>query len=136
MARVILIDDDPVFGKAAVARLAADGHDVTLNVGPFGALAAVSRGAYDLILLDVLMPGMDGTRLLEYIPHHTPGAAPVLLISSMEVHRLSDLAATHGADGYVWKRAGLEHLCQAVHHTMQSAPPHRRRGGPSAGRKA
>ena len=111
MARVILIDDDPAFGKAAVARLVADGHEVTFNVGPFGAVAAVCQGVYDLILIDVLMPCMDGTKLMEYLPRRRVGAAPVLLVSSIAEDKLRDLVAIHGADGYAWKNAGLDHLC-------------------------
>ena len=134
MARVLLVDDDPAFGKAAVARLAADGHDVTFNPGAFGALAAICAAAYDLILIDVLMPGMEGTKLMGYMPRHRLRGAQVLLVSSMAEGELSGLAATCGADGYFWKRAGLDHLCYLVRRKAQTTAPPARRGEPRGGR--
>ena len=130
MARVLLVDDDPAFGKAAVERLAADGHHVTFNPGAFGALAAVCGAAYDLVLIDVLMPGMDGTKLIEYMPRRKLGGAQVLLVSSIAEGRLCDLAATYGADGHFCKRDGLDQLCNLVRHRTQTPTPHGRRAEP------
>ena len=125
MARVILIDDDPAFGRAAAARLTADGHEVTFNAGAFGAVAAVCDGRYDLVLVDVLMPCMEGTKLIEYLPRQRIGGAQVLLVSSIAENKLRDLAITCGADGYVWKHAGLDHLSHVVRHSIQPRPPDR-----------
>ena len=119
MARVLIVDDDPAFGKAAVERLAADGHQVAFNAGAFGALAAVCGAAYDLVLIDVLMPGMEGTKLMEYMPRRKLGGAQVLLVSSMAKEKLCELAVTYGADGYFCKRDGLEQLCNVVRHEAQ-----------------
>jgi CheY-like chemotaxis protein len=130
MARVLLIDDDPTFGRAAVARLVADGHDVTFNPGAFGALAAVCGAAYDVILIDVCMPVMEGTKLLEYMPRHKLGRAQVLLVSSLAEGKLCELAATCGADGYFCKRDGFDHLRDLVRNKAQTPTSCGRRGEP------
>ncbi|MBN1612257.1 MAG: response regulator [Polyangiaceae bacterium] len=123
MARVLLVDDDPAFGRAAVERLAADGHTVTFNPGAFGALAAACGAAYDMVLVDVRMPGMDGTKLIEYMPRQKLGGAQVLLVSSVAAERLRDLATTYGADGYFCKRDGLDQLCEFVRRKAQRPTP-------------
>jgi two-component system NtrC family response regulator len=130
MANVLLVDDDPAFGKSAAARLEADGHHVTFNAGGFGVARVIRDSSYDMILIDVLMPYIEGPKLMEYIPRKRLGGAQVLLVSSIAEGELCSLATTCGADGYFWKRAGLDHLCHLVRQS--TAPPGRReepRGG-------
>ena len=65
MARVLVVDDDLNTVRIVTARLQAKGHQVIGSLSPQEALETVaSRGAPDVVVLDVSMPGMSGLELL------------------------------------------------------------------------
>lgn len=65
MARILVVDDDPDLRELVEFRLRKTGHTVLSAPDGAGALAIVDeRGAPDLAILDVMMPGMDGLELL------------------------------------------------------------------------
>src|SRR5262245_49038387 len=103
MTKVLIVDDDPAFGELARQRLASRGYDVTFHQGAFGTLNEVKRG-YDVIILDVYMPALNGTRLIQEIRRARGKEGPkILLVSSMDSEPLRALAEEHGADGYISK---------------------------------
>jgi DNA-binding response OmpR family regulator len=114
MARIILVDDDRLFARLVQARLAADGHEVDWNEGAFGALTQIRRGCYDVILMDVQMPGIEGPALLGCLDRHGPGRARVVLMSSIEEERLRTLAEERGADAYFPKRHHIDRLARMI----------------------
>lgn len=67
MAKILVIDDDPVFRKMASITLSRAGHTVEDLENGRDALAAVIREAADLIVLDLKMPTMDGTIFLQVL---------------------------------------------------------------------
>jgi DNA-binding response OmpR family regulator len=114
MARIILVDDDRLFARLVQARLSADGHDVDWHEGAFGALTQIRRGGYDVILMDVQMPGIEGPALLGCLDRHGPERARVVLMSSIAEERLRALAEERGADAYFPKRHHIDHLARMV----------------------
>jgi DNA-binding response OmpR family regulator len=99
---VLVADDEPGVRRALERGLAAEGMDVTgVSDGP-GALRAALTGAFDVVLLDIMLPGLSGYRVLERLRAdgvHTP----VLLVSAKdgEVDQADGLDL--GADGYLVK---------------------------------
>jgi DNA-binding response OmpR family regulator len=99
---VLVADDEPGVRRALERGLAAEGMDVTgVPDGP-GALRAALTGAFDVVLLDIMLPGLSGYRVLERLRAegvHTP----VLLVSAKdgEVDQADGLDL--GADGYLVK---------------------------------
>ncbi len=114
MARVILIDDDRLFAELVRRRLEDEGHSLVYNEGAFGALTAVRRGRYDVILMDVEMPGIGGPKLVEYLRDRGVGGARIILTSSIPEQRLRQVAAAYGAHDYFCKDWGLERLVGLV----------------------
>jgi two-component system response regulator MprA len=114
MARVILIDDDPLFADLVRRCLEQDGHSVEYNRGAYGALTAVRKGRYDVILVDVEMPGIEGPKLVEYLRERGVGGARIVLTSSVPEARLRQLVCAYGAHEYFCKGWGLERLIAAV----------------------
>ncbi|MHB1095742.1 MAG: protein kinase domain-containing protein [Gemmatimonadaceae bacterium] len=101
----ILIVDDVEENRAVLARrLSREGYDVDSVASGEEALRRVAQGAFDLVLLDVLMPGMDGFAVLEQIKSNTDTRSlPVIMISALD-----DLASVvrcieHGAEDYLTK---------------------------------
>jgi DNA-binding response OmpR family regulator len=99
--RVLVVDDEPHIRTVLRGYLEADGFAVTEAVDGDAALAAVHADAPDLILLDIMLPGMDGLEVLRRL--RTFSAAYVILVTARteEVDKLVGLGV--GADDYVTK---------------------------------
>ena len=67
MPRILIIDDDPVYGELTKQRLEILGYEVTFHEGSYGALNEVLKGEHDIVILDVFMPGLDGPKLAREI---------------------------------------------------------------------
>jgi len=71
-ARVLVVDDEPLVGRA-VARVLGHGHEVTVATSGREALALIEAGrAFDLVLCDLMMPGMSGMELYETVAARAP----------------------------------------------------------------
>ncbi len=114
MPNVFLIDDDPAFAAVVRRRLERDGHTVEHNEGAFGVLVAARKKPYDLILLDLQMPYIDGVKLLSLLRVRAKCKARIILVSVVEEDELQSTALAHGADGYFHKGWGLERLARMV----------------------
>lgn len=123
----ILIADDEVDIRFLYSRwLAAGGHEPVEAIDGPSAIEAVVSTSLDLILLDVMMPGMDGfdaCRLLR-----TCGCAvPIVLISALTNSADIERSAAVGATSYVDKIASREELLALVGRTI-STPTNPPRG--------
>lgn len=67
MAKILLIDDDPVLLKLYSTRLLADQHEVQTAINGEVAIESLQRFQPDLIVLDLLMPKLNGFSFLEYL---------------------------------------------------------------------
>ena len=99
MAKILLIDDDQVLLKLYSTRLTADKHQVqTASDGQLG-LELVSKQIPDIILLDLLMPKLNGFKFIEAIKNNPQTKnIPIIVFSSVAKHeqvdRLSQLGIT------------------------------------------
>ena len=102
MARVLVVDDEPGVRTAVARGLTAEGMDVVaVGDGPT-ALRAALTGSFDAVVLDIILPGLSGYRVLERL--RAAGVdTPVLLLSAKdgEVDQADGLDL--GADGYLVK---------------------------------
>jgi DNA-binding response OmpR family regulator len=101
MRRVLVVDDEPHIRTVLRGYLEADGFDVTEAADGDGALAALRDRQPDLVLLDVMLPGIDGLEVLRRL--RTFSDAYVILVTARaeEVDKLVGLGV--GADDYVTK---------------------------------
>ncbi|WP_188259104.1 response regulator [Azospirillum tabaci] len=91
--RVLLAEDEPVSQQAAAMLLRRAGHEVTVVADGRAALAAVERERYDLVLMDMQMPGMDGveaTRRIRALPDGAGTAAAGLRIVALTASATPD----------------------------------------------
>lgn len=100
--RVLLVDDEPGVRTALSRGLAAEGMEVSVAADGHEALRLATTGSFDVVLLDVLLPGLSGYRVLERMREQDV-STPVLMISakSGEVDQADGLDL--GADGYLVK---------------------------------
>ncbi len=81
MSRVLVVDDDPDIRLLLRFELAAEGHDVAEAGNGEEALAAVGAGGIDLVLLDMMMPVLDGWGVLRTLDLAT--APPIVVITAL-----------------------------------------------------
>ncbi len=102
---VLLVDDDPALSQLLTEYLAGESIQTTAVFnGPDGAAAALS-GRFDAVILDIMLPGIDGNEVLRRIRHSNTGASaiPVIMLTAKggDVDRVVGLEM--GADDYVAK---------------------------------
>ena len=103
-ARILVVDDVEDNREVLRRRLDRDGHAATAVADGEAALAAVAGGAYDLVLLDVLMPGLDGPAVLERLKADTATRhIPVIMISAMDDLQVVVRCIEAGAADYLTK---------------------------------
>ena len=100
-ARILVVDDEASIRDLVTAYLEADGYTVhTAADGP-AALAAFRQHRPDLVVLDVMLPGMDGIEVLQHIRRESQVYVLMLTARSEEADRIVGL--TVGADDYLTK---------------------------------
>lgn len=99
---ILLVEDDPGLVRTLVDRLQAEGYSVTVaGDGPTG-LALARRGPFDAICLDVMLPGLDGFRVLGRL--RSEGVAtPVLVLTARDTTEETVTGLKLGADDYLAK---------------------------------
>lgn len=119
--RVLHIDDDARFAELVAAYLAQNG--VTAEHAPDGGrgLALLDQGAYDAVLLDGMMPGMDGLEVCRRI--RARSNVPVLMLTARgdETDRVVDLEL--GADDYLPKPVSPRELLARLRAVLRRAQP-------------
>jgi len=118
--RVLVVDDDPA-GRGMMADwLAAYGHDViTASDGP-EALLSVERDGPDVIILDVMMPGMDGFAVCERLKSNPRTAVvPVLMLTALNDREDRMRGMRAGANDFLMKPADLPYVLLRVRNAVR-----------------
>lgn len=119
-ARILVIDDDPHLLKALRITLTAHGYAVDTAVDGGSALAAASRQAPDVMVLDLGLPDMDGTDVLRDLRRWS--TAPVLVLSARHASPDKVGALDAGADDYITKPFGLDELLARLRALLRRVP--------------
>lgn len=80
MARILVVDDDVAVRAAIKLVLEQDGHDVTLAANGRAGVNATEHEAFDLVICDIFMPGMDGIESIHAF-HQSNPHIPVIAMS-------------------------------------------------------
>jgi two-component system OmpR family response regulator len=111
--QILLVEDDPELARTVASELRDRGYLATHSADGPGAIEAVHESAYDLLIVDRLLPGLDGITLIQQIRSeciHTP----VLVLSALGAvdERVRGLKA--GGDDYLTKPFALDELLARV----------------------
>ena len=121
---ILVIDDDPVYGELTLERLEPTGYSAAFYLGPFGTVNMLRQIKPKLAILDVNMPGLDGTSILELIRKSpVPSSMRVMLHSSLDQRELEPLVVLHGADAALHKSASRAEFLALVEKLMRHSSP-------------
>jgi DNA-binding response OmpR family regulator len=103
MAKVLVVDDDPAIRQLLTDVLELEGHDVHLAVDGHDAVRAFEAIRPDFVVLDVMMPGLDGYGVLRTIRGQEGDPVPVLMLTAAVDPGSATRARADGVDYYLAK---------------------------------
>ncbi len=119
--RVLVVDDDRTFRLSTAELLRQDGHDVDVAADASEAVERLSGGGFDLVLLDMRMPGMDGLTAVEVL--RTRGLrTPILMISGFGTIDTAVESLHRGADHFLAKPVDPDVLSAKVAELLERRP--------------
>jgi len=118
--RVLVIDDEMQITRVLRAALSAQGYDVRTANEPEEALRLIQDWAPDLIITDLMMPGMTGVELSRTV--RAKSDVPILVLSVRDQERTKIEALDAGADDYVTKPFSTQELLARVRAHLRRAP--------------
>jgi two-component system KDP operon response regulator KdpE len=118
--RILVVDDDPQIRRAMRTTLTARGYEVADARTGEEALEALRSGNYDLVLLDMNMPGMGGIETCRLIRSSSDTAIIMLTVSNSEKDKVEALDA--GADDYITKPFSTPELLARIRATLRRLP--------------
>lgn len=117
---VLIVEDDPGIARFFERGLAAHGHrSVGVDNGHDGVIMAADESV-DFVLLDIMLPGMNGQEVLRRIRARRPGL-PVLMLTARDEVRDKVRALDGGADDYLSKPFDLEELLARMRALVRPA---------------
>jgi DNA-binding response OmpR family regulator len=120
MARIMVVDDDPAIRRLVELRFQLDDFDVFSTGEPEEAVRLARSERPDAVVLDVMMPGMDGFEVCRLVRTDDEGTQPVIVMLTARAgteSMVTGLAA--GADDYVVKPPNLDELVERVRSRLR-----------------
>src|SRR5688572_1608350 len=111
---ILLVEDEENLHEALRLNLELEGYDVTSAFDGAAALKALQAEYFDLIILDVMLPEMDGINVTETV-RLSNNEVPILILSAKNSSADRVLGLKKGADDYLTKPFNLEELLLRVH---------------------
>ena len=118
--RILIVDDEPQITRVLRASFSAQKFDVRIANDPEEALRVFREWEPDLVVTDLMMPGMTGVELTRAI--RVSSATPVIVLSVRDHERVKVEALDAGADDYVTKPFGIQELMARVRAHLRRAP--------------
>ena len=118
--RILVIDDEPQITRVLRAALTAQGFDVRTANDPAEGLEVYREWPPDMVITDLMMPGMSGVDVCRAV--RSKGSTPVLVLSVRDHERSKVEALDAGADDYVTKPFNTQELMARVRAHLRRAP--------------
>lgn len=120
MTRILVIEDEQSYREAMAFMLSREGFEVAQAADGLLGLAEFEENGADLVLLDLMMPGMSGTEVCRTLRQRT--AVPIIMVTARDAETDKVTGLELGADDYVTKPFSRRELVARIHAVM-------RRGG-------
>jgi two-component system KDP operon response regulator KdpE len=118
--RILVIDDEPNITRVLRGSLSAQGYDVRTANDPEEGLRTFKDWPPDLVITDLMMPGISGVEVCRALRAHS--SVPILVLSVREHERSKVEALDAGADDYITKPFGIQELLARIRAHLRRAP--------------
>ena len=118
--RILVIDDEPQITRVLRAALTAQGYDLRTANDPEEGLEIYREWSPDLVVTDLMMPGISGVEVTRAIRVRFP--TPIIILSVRDHERSKVEALDAGADDYVTKPFSIQELLARVRAHLRRAP--------------
>ena len=113
--RIVIIENNPVFRKALKTRLEAGGFRIFDAENGLEGLNTVRRENPDLVILDIMLPGLDGHKVCRMIKFDRKlSRIPVIVLTSRDLDKDATLAKQCGADAFILKTTRAPILLEVI----------------------
>jgi len=112
-ARVLIVDDEEEFINSLAERLSIRDYDATTSVNGRDAIEKISGYNFDVVMLDVVMPGIDGLEVLREIKRIKP-LTEVIMLTALPNVEIGIEAMKRGAMDYILKPCKIEELISKI----------------------
>jgi two-component system response regulator RegX3 len=124
MTRVLVVEDEESFSDALSYMLRREGYDAVVAATGTDALAEFDRGGADIVLLDLMLPGLPGTEVCRQL--RARSSVPIIMLTAKDAEIDKVVGLELGADDYVTKPYSARELVARMRAVL------RRRGEPEA----
>ena len=118
-AKILLVEDDPSIVLGLRMNLEREGYAVELAEDGEVGLARAKEGAFDLVLLDIMLPKLNGYEVLDALRRTRQDVPPVLLLSARGAEMDKVMGLDLGADDYITKPFSVAELLARVRATLR-----------------
>lgn len=121
MTRILVVDDEPQISRALTVNLEARGYEVNVAVTGEDALADAAISHPDAVILDLGLPGMQGTQVVRGLRRWS--SVPIIIVSVRDEEGDKVAALDAGADDYITKPFGMDELLARLRAALRRAVP-------------
>ncbi|MBQ2603961.1 MAG: response regulator transcription factor [Clostridia bacterium] len=127
MQKILIVEDEEKIARFVELELKHEGYAVEKAVDGRTGLSLAEKGGYDLILLDIMLPGINGIEILRRIRKESD--VPVILLTARDAVMDKVMGLDMGADDYITKPFAIEELLARIRvilrkkQTLQTAQP-------------
>ena len=117
MTRILIVEDEPSLSEPLAYLLGREGYETTIVADGIAAVAEFERNGSDLVLLDLMLPGMPGTEVCKEI--RTRSAVPIIMLTAKDSEVDIVVGLELGADDYVTKPYSTRELLARIRAVLR-----------------
>ena len=118
LAKILVVDDDKSIRQTLAAILEEEGYVVDTAENAREAIEKTNNGFYNLALVDIRLPDMDGTRLIASMKDTTPKMVKIIVTGYPSLQNAVE-AVNNDADAYVFKPVNIEELLKTIKEHLE-----------------
>lgn len=115
---ILFVDDEKLIRNLFARELRDEGFKVTTAAGGSEAIGEVERTKYDLVVTDLMMPGVDGFDVLKAVKRHAPQTCVIILTGYGDLQSSND-ALRLGADDFILKPCEVSDLISRIRRCLE-----------------